>query len=81
MGKNSGMKILDRTRLFLKATKMPQTELADRIGVANTALNRLLKGHAGKASIALKLDAFLEDNGFPHDLKDTKTDITEGTIR
>lgn len=67
------MKILDRTRLFLKATKMPQTELAERLGVAHTALNRLLKGHAGKSSIALKLDAFLEDVGFPHDLKPNTT--------
>lgn len=47
---------------------MPQTELADRIGVAHTAFNRLLRGHAGKASIALKLDAFLDEHGFPHDV-------------
>ena len=63
------MKILDRTQLLLKETKMTQLELAERIGVAFTALNRLLQGHSGKASIALKLEAFLEENGYPHDIK------------
>lgn len=56
---------------------MPQRELADRIGVAHTALNRLLNGHAGRASIALKLDAFLEDQGFPHDVNHTADDVKE----
>ena len=41
------------------------------LGVGLPALNRLLKGHSGKASIALKLDAFLEEHGFPHDVKVT----------
>jgi transcriptional regulator with XRE-family HTH domain len=66
------MKILDRTQLLLKETKMTQLELAERIGVAFTALNRLLQGHSGKASIALKLEAFLEENGYPHDIKVTQ---------
>ena len=75
--KIQGMRILDRTRLFLQATKMPQTELAERLGVAHMAVNRLLRGHAGKASIALKLDAFLDEHGYPHDVDPTPANAKE----
>jgi len=56
---------------------MPQTELAEKIGVAHTALNRLLKGRAGKASIALKLDAYLEEHGYPHDVDNSCSEAKE----
>ena len=62
------MKILDRANAFLKSKRMTQQEFATRLGVHPVALNRLLRGHAGKASIALKLDAFLDEHGFPHDV-------------
>lgn len=63
-GKNTRMKIIDRTKLFLEAEDMTQLELARHLGVAFTSLNRLLNGKAGKASLALKLDAFLDAHGF-----------------
>ena len=47
---------------------MTQQEFASRLGVHPVALNRLLRGHAGKESIALKIDAFLDSNEFPHDM-------------
>ena len=66
------MKILERTKQYLSKSQVSQTELAKQLGIGLPALNRLLKGHSGKVSIALKLDAFLEENGFPHDLKVTE---------
>ena len=58
------MKLIDRTKLFLRVTKTSQVELSERLGIGFTALNRLLNGKAGKVSLALKLDAFLDEQNF-----------------
>ena len=62
------MKILDRTKLYLKVAKTSQTALAKRLGIAPTAFNRLLRGKTKENTIALRLDAFLdEQNFYPED--------------
>lgn len=43
---------------------MTQMQLAKHLGIGFTSLNRLLNGKAGKASLALKLDAFLDGLDF-----------------
>ena len=73
------MKIIDRTKLFLKTSEMTQLELADQLGVSFTSLNRLLKGKAGKASLALKIDAYLDAKDFYPQSKDNAAPAEEGT--
>ena len=59
------MKILERAKLFLKVTRMSQQELSAKIGVHPVSLCRFLNNTSGEqASVAVKLDAFLDDNGF-----------------
>lgn len=58
------MQIIERTKRFLNESGMTQMELANHLGIGFTSLNRLLNGRAGKVSLALKLDAFLDGMNF-----------------
>ena len=71
------MKIIDRANLFLKVTKMTQQELAERLGVHFVSLNRTLNGRSGRDTVILKLDEFLEQNGFPNNADATQAKPTE----
>ena len=71
------MKIIERTKHYLRERNVTQLELASQLGVAFTSLNRLLNGKAGKASIALKLDAYLEEHGYPHDVDNSCSEAKE----
>ena len=56
---------------------MTQQELAERLGVHFVSLNRTLKGRSGRDTVILKLDEFLEQNGFPYDVDHTPTEAKE----
>lgn len=71
------MKILERANHFLAATGMTQQQLAAELGVHPVSLSRVLNGHSGRETIILKLDEFLDANGFPHSLEHTQKTQTE----
>lgn len=61
----------------MKVTKMTQQELAEKLGVHFVSLNRTLNGHSGKETVILKLDEFLDQQGFSFDVDPSSNTVPE----